>query len=259
MTTPMRILLATALLAAAPLWAESRPDALGLAGARVANFLELFSDVKCTEQVTQEKLKADGRLEFKSDSVYDYLIIMSNAGGELTLDESRLALKETKQDKRPGRSLLVSNGFATLFLVLHPYYSPSFQFTDLGPDPAAGHNFRRFSFRHIPGTRSPAALALRGREYPLEVSGYVWIDAETGDLGRIVATAEEGLQDIGMKSMQSEVQFAPVPFRNLKQTYWFPSVATVEVETPRQHWRNTHHFTDYKQFSVSTEEKIAGQ
>ena len=28
-----------------------------------------------------------------------------------------------------------------------------------------------------------------------------------------------------------------------KETYWFPLEATVEVETPRQHWRNTHHFS----------------
>ena len=32
----------------------------------------------------------------------------------------------------------------------------------------------------IPGTRSPAALALRGREYPLELSGSAWIDPQTG-------------------------------------------------------------------------------
>jgi hypothetical protein len=30
----------------------------------------------------------------------------------------------------------------------------------------------------------------------------------------------------------------------------------VEVETPRQHWRNLHQFTAYKKFSVSTEEQV---
>ena len=42
-------------------------------------------------------------------------------------------------------------------------------------------------------------------------------------------------------------------------TYWFPAQATVEVETQRQHWRNTHMFTDYKRFAVSTEEKVASK
>jgi len=32
--------------------------------------------------------------------------------------------------------------------------------------------------------------------------------------------------------------------------------ATIEVETTRQHWRNTHRFSDYKRFSVSTQESV---
>ena len=72
-----------------------------------------------------------------------------------------------------------------------------------------------------------------------------------------MAGVEQGLEDIGMKSFRSEVSFAPVSFRDVKEAYWFPITATVQVETPRQHWRNTHRFTDYKRFSVSTEEKVA--
>jgi hypothetical protein len=48
-------------------------------------------------------------------------------------------------------------------------------------------------------------------------------------------------------------------FRDVKETYWFPADAQVEVETERQHWRNTHVFTDYKRFSVSTEEQVVNQ
>jgi len=69
---------------------------------------------------------------------------------------------EAKKDQKKGVSLLVSNGFATLFLVFHPYYSSGFQFTDLGEDAIGGHIFHKVQFKHIPGMRSPAALALRG-------------------------------------------------------------------------------------------------
>jgi hypothetical protein len=50
-----------------------------------------------------------------------------------------------------------------------------------------------------------------------------------------------------------------VRFGQQLSTYWFPRQATVEVETPRQHWRNTHTFFDYQKFSVSTEEQITNQ
>src|SRR5271165_1314340 len=231
-------------------------DLLALTNTQVAGFLDQFSDVKCTEHVEQEKIGKDGKVELKEESTYDYLVILTNPGGELSLDESRLPVREAKQDKK-NRPLLVSNGFATLFLVFHPYYAQSFKFALLSDETLDGRRFSKVSFEHIPGTRSPAALALRGREYPLELSGTAWIAPRTGVIAKIVAGIANTLDDVGLKSLQSEVRFAPDPFHDLKDPHWFPVVASVEVETPRQHWRNTHRFTDYKRFSVSTEEQVA--
>jgi hypothetical protein len=238
---------------------DALQEMIGRANDQVAKFVEKFSDVKCTEHVTQEKFKADGKVELKAESTYDYLVILTNAGGEISLDESRLAVKESKKEPKKGVSMLVSNGFATLFLVFHPYYSSGFEFTDLGEDEIGGRKFHKVQFKHISGMRSPAALSLRGREYPLDLAGVAWIDPTTGIIGKIDAGLANSMEDIGLKSMRSEVQFQPMPFKDAKDVYWFPAQASVEVETPRQHWRNTHNFTDYKQFSVSTEEKVAAK
>jgi hypothetical protein len=241
---------------APPLAGNNLDELLARTNTQVAGFLDQFSEVKCTEHVEQEKLGKDGKVELKEESTYDYLVILTNPGGELSLDESRLAVHEAKRDKK-NRPLLVSNGFATLFLVFHPYYAQSFKFSLLPDDTLYAQRFSTVSFEHIPGTRSPAALALRGREYPLELSGTAWIDPQTGVIAKIVAGISNSLEDVGLKSLQSEVKFAPDPFHGLKEPHWFPVVASVEVETPRQHWRNTHRFTDYKRFSVSTEEQVA--
>src|SRR5271169_4375923 len=105
----------------APVTPEARKltDLLNRAGDQTSAFLDQFSDVKCTEHVRQEKLGKDDKVELKEDSTYDYLVILTNAGGELTLSESRLAVHEPKRDRR-NTSMLLSNGFATLFLVFHP-------------------------------------------------------------------------------------------------------------------------------------------
>jgi hypothetical protein len=234
-------------------WLGIRADARY---SRFSSVLGQFSQSKCTEQVVQEKLTGQGKIEYRAQSTYDYLVILTNAGGELSLDESRLPVQETKAPKK-NVSLLVSNGFATLFLVFHPYYSGAFRFTDLGQETIDGHLLQKIQFEHVRGLRTPAALALRGREYPLELTGTAWIDPQTGSLARITAGVEQGLDDIGMKWMRSDVNFVPITFKDSGTTIWFPEQAHVEVETPRQHWRNTHRFTDYKLFSVSTEEKVA--
>jgi hypothetical protein len=232
---------------------------LDRASQRVSDFLDQFSNVKCVEQVTQAKLKPNGKVELEEQSTFDYLVILTNAGGELSLDESRLPIKQATADRKKDISMLLSNGFGTLFLVFHPYYAGSFEFTDASSQMVDGHNARKVHFVHTRNTRSIAALALRGREYPLEISGNAWVDPESGNILRMETTIGSTLEDVGMKTLESSVRFAPVAFSKDKDqpAYWFPSEAVVEVETPRQHWRNTHRFTGYKQFSVTTEEHVA--
>jgi len=222
---------------------------------QTSGFLDQFSDVKCTEEVRQEKLGKDGKVELKEDSSYDYLVILTNTGGELNLSESRIPVHEAKRDRK-NTSMLLSNGFATLFLVFHPYYAEAFKFELAGEDVVRGRAMAKVGFEHVRGMKSPAALALRGREYPLELSGIAWIDPQTGSIAKIEAGIADTLQDVGLKAFTSEIDFAPLPFADSKQVYWFPTQARVEVETPRQHWRNLHQFSAYKKFSVSTEEQV---
>lgn len=243
---------------ALPASAEELDDLLARTSKQVEGFLDQFSAVKCSEHVEQDKLNKDGKVQLKEESTYDYLVILTNPGGELTLDESRLEVKQAKADKK-NRAMLVSNGFATLFLIFHPYYSGGFQFTALEDEVVDGRRLKKVAFRHIHGSRTPAALSLRGKEYPLELSGTAVIDPQTGVITHIEAGIENTMEDVGLNVLHSEVQYAPVPFKGAKETYWFPLEASVEVETPRQHWRNIHRFSDYKQFSVSTEEQVANQ
>ena len=232
----------------------SLDDLLSRASAQVARLVDQFSNVQCTEQVEQAKLRADGKLETREQSTFNYLVLLTDNGGDLSLQESRIAVHEAKGAKK-NTPMLLSNGFATLFLVFHPSYSGSFHFASAGNESLNGRLVQKVLFEHVSGMRSPAALALRGREYPLELSGTAWIDIETGAIAKIEASVGNTLADVGLKSLQSEIEFAPTRFHEVKQTYWLPVLASVDVETPRQHWRNTHRFSDYKEFSVSTEEK----
>src|SRR6201993_4389765 len=130
--------------------AQSLNDLLTRTASQTSVFLDQFSDVKCTEQVRQEKLGKDNKVELKQDSTYDYLVILSNTGGELNLSESRIPVHEAKRDRK-NTSMLLSNGFATLFLVFHPYYSAAFTFTWVGEETIAGSTLEKIAFQHVPG------------------------------------------------------------------------------------------------------------
>jgi hypothetical protein len=239
--------------------ADNANELLTHVQSQVSDYLEQFSDVKCTEKVDQQKLTPKGKVELERESTYDYLVILTNAGGELSLDESRLAVGDAAKADKKNRPLLVTNGFATLFLIFHPYYAESFQFILADIAKINGHPYQKISFQHLRGTRSPAALSVRGHEYPLELSGTVWIDPVTATIAKIETTVGTSMEDVGLKTLRSEIVYAPVKFRDAQETYWFPAQAEVEVETQRQHWRNTHVFSDYKKFAVSTQEQVASK
>jgi len=245
-------------VAARPVHAAGNPleELLHRTSQQVTSYLDTLSDVKCVEHVVQEKLGGNGKTVEKQESTFDYLVLLNAADGELDLVESRIPDHEPS-DKAPQRPMLVSNGFATLFLVFHPYYASGFQFTAAGEETENGRTVATVAFQHIPGTRTPAAMAVGGREFPLDLTGTAWIDFQTGIITRIVAEITVGMEDVGLRTLRSRMEYAPVAFHDPPDTYWLPTAAVIEVETRHQHWRNTHRFSDYRRFSVNTTEQMA--
>lgn len=225
------------------------------ATARVERFVDQLSDVKCTESVQQLKLAPNGKTINQLNSTFDYLVIMQAAPDDLLLNESRLAMKEAK----PGKNfpMLITNGFSTLFLVFHPYYRESFTFQELGEDQINGERAVRVHFEHLHGTKTPMALAVRGREYPLDIEGTAWIDPQSGAIRRIEAGVENSMADVGVKKFDTEVDYGPVKLTGVDPGFLFPLRAKVELESLKQHWINIHSFSDYKRFSVSTDVAIS--
>lgn len=241
----------TLLLSSMPMLAQSvNVDVIAKAEKYVSTFLDQFSEVKCTESVQQERLSKSGKVDFDVRSRFDYLLIAQNNGGDLDLNESRFEEQSAKPKKNV--SLLVTNGFATQLLVFHPYYESGFAFAPPEYDVLNGLPVAKVRFRHVRGMRTPTALYLRGREYPLEMMGTAWIERSTGVVLRIDSELQSSMEDVGLRTLLSSVTYAPVFFRGIKEPSWLPSEAVIEVATPRQHWRNVHRFTNYQRFDVDT-------
>ena len=64
-----------------------------------------------------------------ADEVTVRALLDGRPTGELAVTESRV---EQGRAKAPAKPLLASTGFATMMLILHPFYQNSFEFSDLG-------------------------------------------------------------------------------------------------------------------------------
>lgn len=212
-------------------------------------FSEEFPSMTCTEKVVQFKVGERGKVTVRREEVYDYLILLNLGDGGFTFEESRI--RREGPGKPPQQPLLTTTGFAVMAVLFHPQFLESYQISRLEPEGRGGRMWARVRFEHITGRPSPSVLEVSGRQYPLEWRGVAWLDPATGAVGRVEAEIKSSLEDIGLMSLRSEVEYL-----REGEGLWMPHSAVIEARTRRQHWKNMHEFTAYRRFEVSTQQKV---
>lgn len=223
----------------------------------IDGFFDQFTNVVCNEDVTQYMVGKNGKAFYHEESVFEYQVQADRKSGSLKLVENRETRKEAFRD--PAKPLLITNGFATLLLVLHPDFESSYVFTPVSEENIDGRAAVRVHFKPVAGASSPAALQLRGRNYPLPLTGDVWLDRESSVVLKLVASLDGTFEDLGLRGLSAEIRYAPVTFHEPDETYWMPRQATIDVETPKQHWRNVHRFSSYHRFHSTTQQVLGAE
>jgi hypothetical protein len=233
---------------------SSSLDTLARARKYVQEYFDKFSDVTCKESVTQFVLNQSGHTIYRENSAYDYQFQTTSTSGTVKFNEIRETRNPAYRD--PARTLLVTTGFASLLLVAHPMYEASYVFEPAGAEMLDGISYAKLHFSSVAGASSPATLRLRAKNYPLPMSGTLWVDPQSGAIVKLEANVDNGLSDLGLAGMRSEVRYGLHAFRDPAESIWVAESAVIEVQTPRQHWRNQHRFSDYKRFNVNIQEEM---
>jgi hypothetical protein len=236
--------------------ATPAPEIASLAAARkyVQDYFDKFSDLTCKEAVTQIVLNNSGHAIYRENSAFDYQFISNTETGNFKFTEIRDTRNPAFRD--PARTLLVTSGFSSLLLVVHPMYEASYTFEPDGSETMNGAAYDKIRFVPVPGGSSPATLRLRGKNYPLPLTGTLWVDPQSGTIVKLEAKVESEMKDLGLAGMRSEVHYAPHAFHSPDESVWVAESAVIDLDTPRQHWRNLHKFSDYKRFNVNVHEEI---
>ncbi len=215
----------------------------------IDSFFEQTSNVVCTENVSQTVVGKNNKPMYREESAFEYQMQSSSRSGSLRLTESRESRKAAFRD--PNKTLLITNGFASMLLVLHENYESSYVFEPASERNVDTRTVLKIHFKPIPGASSPAAIQLHGRNYPLQLKGDIWIDEESGAVVKLISSLDASLEDLGLRELRSEIHYSIVQFHAPEEAYWMPTSAVIDVETPKQHWRNVHRFTDYRRFRAT--------
>ncbi len=229
-------------------------DLLHRAGQAIESFWNQLSGVSCVETVEQLKFAPDGKIAYRRESSFDYLVLLQLTGSDILVDESRAQIGGG--GTRKNIPMLVTNGFSTLAFIFHPVFQNAFEYSRPEPAELDGRPLLAVRFRHVAGARSPSVLKISDRQYPLPWQGTAWIDPAEGAVVRISVSLMPGLEDLGLKRIAADVTYAPVEFKGDAAAHWLPATASIEVETARQHWRNFHTFAKYRLFSVDVKTSV---
>lgn len=258
---PITIGLLLLLSAFAPLRARAQntepPDPLiAKARSNVEQFFQQFAYLRYQEDISQQKLNDSEKVQYKRDTIYDSIFRMHYEDGKLRVDEQRLIEKlPARVDARP---LLITNGFSSMAMIFHPYYESSFHFTRMEDGAIEGKLLARYRFEHVPGTPSPMQYQMISAERPLAITGVAWLDPATGNVAKVEVEAGAGLNDVGLKAIRAELTYGAIPLRDETDPQWLPISAIIDLETPRQHWRNIHKFSDYRKYRVDVKMEGTG-
>lgn len=239
-----------AFTAQSPIQTNQSTTLLQRAQSRAEQFATEFPSMACTERLEQLKLGDGSKVQERRDSEFDYLLLVDAAGGDFSVEESRL---EKKHLKAPSQPLLSTTGFAVLLMVFLPRFADSYHFEQMEPQMLDGVKWARLSFEHLGTKDSPSVLEVSGRQYPIPWKGIAWLDESTGQVHQIEADLREPLEDIGLVGLHSLVRYGAT---GAASPVWLPLSAVIDARTRHQHWRNTHTFMGYRRFSVETESKV---
>src|SRR5260370_19277418 len=106
-------------------------------------------------------------------------------------------------------------------------------FEPAGEERIDGMAFAKVNFKFVPGASSPAALQLRGKNYPIPLSGTIWIEQQSGAVAKLVATMDSSLSDLGLHGMRSEIHYATVHFHHPEGSDLMPISLIIHVVTAR--------------------------
>lgn len=225
-------------------------DLISRTQAAAQKFFDEFALMRYDEYMTQEKLRENGKVDYQRQTAFDSIIRMRLEEGSLLVDEQQIMIHQPQHvDARP---LLSTRGFSALAMVFHPYYASAFQFTIGEPDQLQGKMLQRINFTHIPDKPSPWLYQILGGDRPLDISGTAWVDPVTSEIYKIEASVDPKSTELAFKELRAELDYAPVLLRDETAPRLLPDKATIDLKTPRQHWRNTYSYEDYRRYRVAT-------
>jgi VWFA-related protein len=225
-------------------------------GENVKAFFDNFPNTTARELITLELSGNEGQLVEQRTERFNYLDLALPTKTDVGLKEYRTDAKGRPAEPVPIGRGFVSKGFASLVIYFHPAHLSDTEFRDLGRQLMDGRETEVVLFSQIPGKARPEeTLKTQVRSIPILVQGLAWIDSTSYQIIRMRTDLLRPQEDLDLKKQTTESRFTAVHFKESPQVLWLPEEVTVTVDWRGQVYRNRHEYSDFRLFSVETQDR----
>lgn len=244
---------------------ESRdllPRVLERAGANVKRFFEDFPNTTSVERIRTDRPGQDLSYEdpmgitrtssHSYEQQFNYIALARRSPAKLGLDEYRTNDHGKSVEPAGG---LVTKGFASMSIHFHPAYQRDSVFRYLGRERLHGRDTFVVAFAQRPGAaRVVGQIEVPGRTMVILVQGVAWVDSGSFQIVRLRTDLLAPPEGSGLKRQSTEIEYGEVRFKQFGAALWLPIRVTVTLNWRGKVLRNRHEYSDFKLFSVETEQ-----
>ncbi len=224
--------------------------------ARMLRLMGNFERFSATEHVVHQEVGPSGIAGPAKARDFSYLVFVEQPKkNEYYLNEKR-NLSDTGND---FPTQLVTQGLVGLGMyVFHPVFSSDFQYTCEGLGQWRGQAVWHVRFEQRLGVPSRVRIWRIGSHfYPIPLKGRALVAANTFDVLHLETDLREPVPLIQLNREHLIVDYGPVNFEKTQAQLWLPWHAEMFLELRGGRYRHRHTLTNYKLFSIDTNETIA--
>ena len=235
-------------------------------GATVDEFFADVVDVIAHEEIVQERLRPTvvnggmpgGLVDFKTRTRDSYLILRQRNGSRAQIDEFRMNDEGLRIDEVGlEKGFFMTSGFALSIVHFPSLVQWESKFLHLGDQKISGKDTYVIAFAQLPSeARSTVTFRAEGAKVNLCVQGIAWVDKANFQIVQMRTDLLAPRVDIGLDEQTTEIRFKEVRFSDLAVPLWLPRDVNINVKFTAgasiEIVRNTHRYTDYRRYHVST-------
>jgi hypothetical protein len=223
------------------------------ASTRAVELTTNLENFTAQERIEYQRLDRDGVPEESDFSVFDYVFAFEKVGAGRASREYRTPTKGGHAFPASGQD----TGEVALPLIFLPTMQTDYEMKCEGLDKWKGQLAWVIHFRQ---REDKPARTLQFRvtkgTYFAKLAGRAWIAMENGQIVHLETNTMEPIPSINIQSGSTSIDYAPVQIQSKNLELWLPERIEAYWEIADRRLILYHTFSDFKVFSVETEQNI---